>query len=430
MKTILFVHQNFPAQFKFLAPALVRKGYRVAAMTMKKESPAVWEGVELIVYSPARGTTAQVHPWVSDFETKTIRGEACFRAALKLRQEGLLPDVIVAHPGWGESLFLKEVWPQARLGIYCEFFYGARGLDVGFDPEFPATDEGEVCRLRLKNLNNLLHFEIADAGISPTQWQASTFPQPFRDRITVIHDGIDTDAVVPNPGASLRLKSASGQTVTLNRSTEVITFVNRNLEPYRGYHTMMRALPALLARRPQARVLIVGGSDVSYGARPPQGKSWKDIYSAEVRPLISDADWSRVHFVGNLPYAQFVVMLQLSTVHVYLTYPFVLSWSLLEAMSAGCAIVASNTPPLQEAIRHDDTGVLIDFFSPSELTESVCELLEDAPRRAHLGRQARAFARTHYDLASVCLPRQLEWVETLTAVGPLSSGAAKPPPAV
>lgn len=364
MKKILFVHQNFPGQFRSLAPALVRKGYRVVAMTMKRSTPASWGGVELVAYSPSRGTTPQVHPWVSDFETKTIRGEACFRAAMKLRQEGFSPDLILAHPGWGESLFLKDVWPQARLAIYCEFYYGAEGLDVGFDPEFPATDEGDVCRLRLKNLNNLLHFEIADAGISPTHWQASTFPRPFRDRITVIHDGIDTATVAPNPAASLGLRGSSGQTLTLNRSPEVITFVNRNLEPYRGYHTMMRALPELLARRPQARVLVVGGSDVSYGARAPLGKSWKDIYCEEVRPLISDADWSRVHFVGNLPYPQFVLMLQLSTVHVYLTYPFVLSWSLLEAMSVGCAIVASNTQPVQEAIRHNETGLLVDFLVP------------------------------------------------------------------
>ena len=170
----------------------------------------------------------------------------------------------------------------------------------------------------------------------------------------------------------------------------------------------------LLARRPQARVLIVGGSEVSYGARAPLGKSWKEIYCEEVRTLISDADWSRVHFVGNLPYAQFVLMLQLSTVHVYLTYQFVLSWSLLEAMSAGCAIVASDTPPVHEAIRHNDTGLLVDFFSPSQLTDSVCELLEDAPRRAQLGGRARAFAQARYDLASVCLPRQLEWLEALT----------------
>ena len=409
----LFIHQNFPGQFKFLAPALVRKGHRVLAMTLQKGVPSIWDGVELIPYSTARGTTPQVHPWVADFETKTIRGEACFRAALKLREKGFSPDVIVAHPGWGESLFLKDVWPRARLGIYCEFFYKSEGLDVGFDPEFPMTDEGDGCRLRLKNLNNLLHFEVADAGISPTHWQASTFPMPFRDRITVIHDGIDTVAVAPDAQATLSLKSTGGKTVTLDHASEVVTFVNRNLEPYRGFHTMMRALPELLLQRPHAHVVIVGGSDVSYGARPPEGQSWRGIYSAEVRSRISDADWSRVHFVGKVPYPQFLRLLQVSSVHVYLTYPFVLSWSLLEAMSAGCAIVASDTQPLREVLQHGDTGLLIDFFSPEQVTESICALLADASQRARLGGRARDFARSHYDLASICLPRQLEWVQAL-----------------
>jgi glycosyltransferase involved in cell wall biosynthesis len=409
----LFIHQNFPGQFKFLAPALVRKGHRVLAMTLQKGVPSIWDGVEVIPYSTSRGTTPLVHPWVADFETKTIRGEACFRAALKLREQGFSPDVIVAHPGWGESLFLKDVWPRARLGIYCEFFYNSDGLDVGFDPEFPMTDEGDVCRLRLKNLNNLLHFEVADAGISPTQWQASTFPRPFRDRITVVHDGIDTVAVAPDAQATLSLKSANGKTVILDRSSEVVTFVNRNLEPYRGYHTMMRALPELLMRRPDAHVVIVGGSDVSYGARAPEGQSWREIYSVEVRSQISDADWSRVHFVGKVPYAQFLRLLQVSSVHLYLTYPFVLSWSLLEAMSAGCAIVASNTQPVREVITHGGTGLLVDFFSPAQVTESICSLLENADSRARLGGQARDFARSHYDLASICLPRQLDWVQAL-----------------
>ncbi|HZW21313.1 glycosyl transferase family 1, partial [Noviherbaspirillum sp.] len=325
---ILFIHQNFPGQFKFLAPALAAEpGNTVVAMTMQKLKAAEWQGVKLVPYSASRGTTPNVHPWVSDFETKTIRGDACFRAALQLKAKGFTPDVIIAHPGWGESLFVKDVWPQAKLGIYAEFFYHTSGADVGFDPEFPSKDEGDACRLRLKNINNLLHFEIADAGISPTLWQASTFPAPFRSKITVVHDGIDTDAVKPNPGVSLKL---SGN-VALTRQDEVITFVNRNLEPYRGYHIFMRALPELLARRPNARVLIVGGDDVSYGARPESGRKWKDIFAAEVRPKISDADWARVHFLGNIPYEHFIPLLQLSTVHVYHTYPFVLSWSLLEA---------------------------------------------------------------------------------------------------
>lgn len=410
---LLFIHQNFPGQFKFLAPALVQQGHTVVAMTMQKTEAREWQGVKLVPYTATRGTTPKVHPWVSDFETKTIRGEACFRAALKMKAEGFTPDAIIAHHGWGESLFLKEVWPEAKLGIYCEFYYHPHGADVGFDPEFPAKDPGDVCRLRLKNLNNLLHFETADAGISPTHWQASTFPEPFRSQITVIHDGIDTEAVAPNPAVGLTINSD----LRLSRQDEVITFVNRNLEPYRGYHIFMRALPEILKRRPHARVLIVGSDDVSYGARPTVeehgGQKWKDIFIAEVRPQISDADWARVHFLGNIPYQHFIPLLQLSTVHVYLTYPFVLSWSLLEAMSVGCAIVASDTQPLHEAIRHDETGRLVNFFNVTGLTDEVCALLDDPTARQRLGANARAFAQANYDLKTVCLPRQLAWVEGL-----------------
>ena len=410
---ILFIHQNFPGQFKFLAPALAQQGHTVVAMTMQKTEAKEWQGVKLVPYNASRGTTPKVHPWISDFETKTIRAEACFRAALQMKDDGFSPDVIVSHHGWGESLFLKDVWPNAKLAIYCEFYYHPHGADVGFDPEFPVKDEGDVCRLRLKNLNNLLHFEVADAGISPTHWQASTFPEPFRSNITVVHDGIDTEAVAPNAHVSLTLNGS----LTLTKQDEVITFVNRNLEPYRGYHIFMRALPEILKRRPNARVLIVGGDDVSYGARPEGGRKWKDIFASEVRPLISDADWARVHFLGHVPYEHFIPLLQLSTAHVYLTYPFVLSWSLLEAMSAGCAIVASDTQPLREAIKHDDTGRLVDFFDVPGLANEVCALLDDPAARVRLGANARAFAQANYDLKTVCLPRQLQWVQGLVGKG-------------
>lgn len=404
---ILFIHQNFPGQFKFLAPALVQRGHNVVAMTMQKTELGDWQGVKLAPYTANRGTTANIHPWVSDFETKTIRGEACFRAATSIKAQGFIPDLIIAHHGWGESLFLKEVWPEAKLAIYCEFYYHSQGADVGFDPEFPPKDAADVCRLRLKNLNNLLHFEVADAGMSPTHWQASTFPEAFRSKITVVHDGIDTQTLAPNPHVTLTLNG----NLHLTREDEIITFVNRNLEPYRGYHIFMRALPEILNERPNARVLIVGGDDVSYGARPENGQKWKDHFVNEVRPQINDADWARVHFLGNIAYQYFIPLLQLSTVHVYLTYPFVLSWSLLEAMSVGCAIVASDTKPLHEAIRHDETGRLVGFFDIKGLVKEVCALLANPADRQRLGHSARLFAQQNYDLNDVCLPKQLAWVE-------------------
>jgi glycosyltransferase involved in cell wall biosynthesis len=314
-------------------------------------------------------------------------------------------------------LFIKEVWPQAKLAIYCEFFYHPLGADVGFDPEFPPSDPGDACRLRLKNLNNLLHFEVADAGISPTYWQANTFPEAFRSKSTVVHDGLDTETVAPNTGVELTLKKANGQDLRMTRKDEIITFVNRNLEPYRGYHVFMRSLPELLKRRPHAQVLIVGSDDVSYGARPTiaqnGGTKWKDIFANEVRPKIGDADWQRVHFLGHLPYKYFIPLLQLSSVHVYLTYPFVLSWSLLEAMSAGCAIVASDTQPLHEAIQHNQTGRLVNFFDTYSLTHEICTLLDNPAERDRLGANARQFAQETYDLHNVCLPKQLTWVESL-----------------
>ena len=406
---ILFIHQNFPGQFKFLAPALINQGHEVHAMIMQKTEAQSWQGVKLHPYHPSRGTAANIHPWVSDFETKTIRAETCFRKAVELKNDGFSPDLIIAHHGWGESLFLKEVWPKTKLAVYCEFYYHPEDADVGFDPEFPANDITEPCRLRLKNLNNLLHFDIADAGISPTHWQASTFPENFRSKITVIHDGIDTTVVKPNPAITLTING----NLKFTKEDEIITFVNRNLEPYRGYHIFMRALPELLKKRPKARVLIVGGDDVSYGARPKDGRKWKEIFIQEVKDKISNEDWERVHFLGNIPYENFIPLLQLSMVHVYLTYPFVLSWSLLEAMSVGCAIVASDTKPLHEAIKHNETGRMVDFFDTKALNKEICNLLDDPKARQVLGENARAFAMANYDLQKICLPRQLAWVNSL-----------------
>lgn len=416
---LLFIHQNFPGQFKHLAPALSQRGHRVAALTMQKVKETHWQGVELVPYAVTQGSTPGTHPWVVDFETKIIRAEGAFRACLMLKEQGFEPDAIIAHPGWGESLFLKQVWPNAKLGIFCEFFYLAEGADTGFDPEFPVEDAaGNNCRLRLKNLNNYMHFDVADAAIAPTAWQASTFPEPFRSKITVVHDGIDTDAIQPNPKVQLKLRrSGSDVPLTLTRDDEVITFVNRNLEPMRGCHIFLRALPKLLQTRPKAQVIIVGGDGVSYGAKPTMEKngaaSWKEVFTNEVRSQISDDDWARVHFVGQVPYGNFVSLLQLSTVHVYWTYPFVLSWSLIEAMSAGAAIVASDTAPLREVIQHGENGLLVDFFSIDSLVQSVCSLLDNSEKRARFGAAARATAIARYDLKTVCLPKQLSWVEAL-----------------
>ena len=404
---ILFIHQNFPGQYKHLAPLLASRGHQCVALTLKVEKPTTWNKVRIIPYSLPKRDGQKLHPWLVDLDTKVTRGEACYRAARTLKEKGFTPDIILAHPGWGESMFLRDVWPDARLAIYCELYHLADDEHLNFDPEFDKADHGlQSLRIRLKNLNNHLHFPAADAGISPTRFQADTFPAEFRDKITISHDGIDTLTACPKPDVRLTIEDQ----VDVTRNDEVITFVNRNLEPYRGYHIFMRALPRLLRERPNAKILIVGGDEVSYGAAPPKGQTWKQIFLDEARDQIPDDDFARVHFLGRIPYDQFLRLLQVSRVHIYLTYPFVLSWSLMEAMSCSAAIVASGTTPVREVIRHGETGRLVDFFDGQALVDEVCDLLEDETARRSLGVAARALMRDKYDLHSICLPRQLKWL--------------------
>lgn len=401
---ILFIHQNFPGQFKHLAPALAQRGHGVRALAMRADTGL--PGVEHIVYTPARAPSKSVHPWLLDTEVKFARAQAVMDACLAMRAQGYSPDVVIAHPGWGESLFIKAVWPGARLGLYGELYYQADGADMGFDPEFSAPSVQDVCRIQGKNINNLMHAELADGWLSPTRWQADTFPPRIRSRITVAHDGIDTARLVPNPKAFVMLNGNR----KLSFGDEVITFVNRNLEPYRGYHSFMRALPVLQQLRPQARVVIVGADGVSYGSAAPGGATWKSVFLNEVRDRV---DLSRVHFVGTLPYKDFVSLLQVSMVHVYLTYPFVVSWSLLEAMSLGCAVVASDVAPVCEFIEQDVNGRLTSFFDVQALARAVAELIESPVDRARLGAAARASVQGLYDLWQHGLPAQISWVEAL-----------------
>lgn len=410
---ILFIHQNFPGQFKHLAVALAAQGHQAVALTLRVQEPTEWNGVKILPYKILRNHKQQTHPWLLDFDSKVTRAESCYVAARKLAGKGFRPDLIIAHHGWGESLFLRDVWPDVPIGLYCELYHLGEEPHVNFDPEFPSKNPGvEPLRIRLKNVNNHMHFDFAQAGISPTQFQANTFPQPFRDKITVCHDGIDTRALKADPGATFTLEDGR----VLTRDDEIVTFVNRNLEPYRGYHVFMRALPRLLRERPDAQVLIVGGDSVSYGARPPKGQTWKQIFLDEVRDQIPDADWDRVHFLGRIPYKHFTSLLQVARVHLYLTYPFVLSWSLFEAMSCEAAIVASATAPVVEALRHDDTARLVDFFDGDAMVDQTIDLLNDASARERLGKAARAHIVENYDLRTRCLPRQLEWVTDLSQV--------------
>ena len=410
MARFLFVHQNFPAQFRALAPALVEAGHHVVALSTRADMPPLWRGVRVVIHRhQTDGVAAQTHRWARDFHTKVIRGEAVYRIACLLKAQGFEPDAIVAHPGWGEGLFLADVWPKARIGLYCEYFYSHSGNDVGFDPEFAAKDPGEACRVRMKNVGNLVQLDAAACGIAPTRWQAQTFPAPFRDTITICHDGIDTAAVAPR--ATARLALPGGRVLT--REDAVVTFVNRNLEPYRGYHVLMRALPAILAANPQAHIAIIGGDGVSYGPPPPAGSTWKSIFLAEVAGAI---DAGRVHFLGRVDYERYLDVLNVSRAHVYLSYPFVLSWSMLEAMSLGCTVIASDTAPVREVIEDGRTGHLVDFFDRAGLADRVSAVLAaGGAERAAIGTRARATIIERYDLETRCRPGQMAWAQALPA---------------
>jgi len=401
---ILFVHQNFPAQYRHVAAALARTpGWEVVALgdTLNiKQRPAI-PGVRLAGYGTPATASPHTHHYVKSLESAVRRGQMVVRACLELKKRGFVPNAIYAHPGWGEALFLKEVFPEARLTLYCEFYYRAKGGDVGFDPEFPATLD-DLCRVRIKNAASLLSLEAADSGISPTRWQRDAFPRFFRERITHVHEGVDTELLKPEPKAEVVL---AGKHVTLTPRDEVITYVARNLEPYRGFHVFMRALPEILRRRPNARVLIVGGDGVSYGAQLPKGETYKKQLLAEVA---KDLDMNRVHFLGKVPYGTLVRIYQISSAHVYLTYPFVLSWSVLEAMSAGCPVVASRTAPVEEVISNGNNGFLTDFFDKDALVARVEEVLARGKEISKVRERARRTVVENYDLRRVCLPRHLK----------------------
>lgn len=403
---ILFVHQNFPGQFLHLAPALAARGHQVAALTDEANARPAPEGVTLWRYRspPAPPDPAAVRLG-GTFARMTDRALVAARAARQLRsRHGYVPDLIFGHPGWGETLFLREVWPEARLIVYAEFYYASRGLDVGFDPEFGPVTDDRAFGVIARQAHQALAMAQADAAVAPTRFQADTFPACFRDRIAVLHDGIDTDRLRPDPAARFTLPSGR----VLAPGDEVLTFVNRNLEPYRGAHVFLRSLPAVLAARPQVQVVIVGGDGVSYGAAPPGGGSWRAALTAELGDRL---DPDRVHFVGRLPYSAFVALMQVARVHCYLTVPFVLSWSALEAMAAGALLVGSDTAPVAEAVENGRTGRLVPFPDPAALAAALIDSLAHPDRDAPLRAAARARMVRDYDLRRVCLPRLIAFVE-------------------
>ena len=417
---ILFIHQNFPGQFVHLAQELVRLGCEVKALAIERRP--VPEGVDVRRYEVRAGTVLPREDVASDMEVKTRRALACAAAMRQLASEGFRPALIVAHPGWGESLFCKDVWPDAVLVAYGEFFYQADGADYGFDPEFNQPGVDGRMRLRMRNTALLHAYQAADAILCPTEWQRSCLPREFQAKAAVIFDGVDTRVVRPEPNAFIRLGRTGLQ---LRREDSVLTFVNRNLEPYRGFHIFMRALPEILARNPRTRCVIVGDDAVSYGTPPPAHRNWREAMLDEVGSRLP-AD--RIHFVGRVAYADYLRLLQVSTCHAYLTYPFVLSWSCIEALAAGCRVAGSATPPVREVIAPGHNGLLFDFFDVPGLARTVSDVLQDPRAYDPLAETAVREAQAKYDLETACKPRQVQWLAALLerGGGPSDSGGRSP----
>ena len=407
---LLFVHQAFPGQYIHILRALAAEGrHELVGLGIEETNEELPASVTYYRYGLRRGNQPGLHPWVQDLETKVLRGEACGIAANQLKENGFTPDLICGHPGWGELLFLKDIWPSTPLLTYQEFFYNARGFDFDFDLEFQKHPNwAESGSLRMKTANQLLNLQASTWSITPTRFQRSTYPTEWQKRISVIHDGIDTSKACPNPDTKA-VKLADGTTIT--SEDNLVTFVNRSLEPYRGCHTMIRAIPYLQELNPDTKILIVGSTTgVSYGSPCPNSE-WKEVFLSEIE---GKYDPNKVHFAGKIPYEDFIPILQMSKVHVYLTYPFVLSWSLLEAMSCECAIVGSSTAPVQDVIKHGHNGLLVNFFDPQNLANTIAELLHNRPLAKQLGMAARETVLKDYEL-NECVKHQIALIELVAS---------------
>ncbi len=398
---ILFVHQGFPGQYRYIIRALAQQGvHRLVALGIEPLAEELPKGIQYIRYSLKRGNAVDVHPLAAETEAKVIRGEACATAAAQLRNSGFIPDLICCHPGWGESLFLKDIWPTSPMICYQEFYYQAFNSDHDFDLEIQGKPDWlELSRLRMKTANTLLHLNLADWNITPTRFQLSTFPSGLASRFSVIHDGVDLSLIDSITPSSVKLSTG----LCLNPGDEVITFVNRRVEPYRGCHTLIRAIPLIQQLCPNAHLVIIGDLDgASYG-RPPASGRWCDIFLKEIS---GQYDPSRVHFTGTLGYQAYLSLMRISKCHIYLTYPFVLSWSLMEAMAFGLPIVGSSTAPVKELITHGKTGLLVDFFDSSALADSVHEIISDPKFADSLGSSAKQLIRSKYTIEQ-CVPLHL-----------------------
>jgi glycosyltransferase involved in cell wall biosynthesis len=388
---ILIIHQNMPGQYKHIAPALAKDPENEVVFITAPGRPDI-PHVQKIEFKVEGEVRKDTHKYLIPFQRAIYAGQEVWRVCKKLKDAGFTPDVICSHPGWGDALFVKDIFPDSPMLSFLEFYYRTFGADMHFDPkDKPTPDDGP--RVRIKNSNNILSLEACDWGISPTKWQASQNPKEFLPKISVIHDGVDTDFIQPKKISNLKLPDGK----VIPDDAEIVTYLARNFEPYRGSSTAIRAAKKVVDERPNAHAIIWGGDEVSYG-KENQGKK---SYREELIDELGIHDHERIHFFGRQPYAKMIEMLQRADVHIYLTVPFVLSWSMIEAMAAGCAIVGSSTQPVQEVIKNGYNGLLADFFSPDDIAEKVCQLLDDPIKRQEIKINARKTVEELYALKNL-----------------------------
>jgi glycosyltransferase involved in cell wall biosynthesis len=370
---VLFVHRHGPGQFVHLAEHLASRGVAVTLLCETSDRPM--RGVRVVKHRTVGPKLAR-QSWV---EYQLRVGTRAAEVMDRLKREEGEPDLIYGHVGWGSLLFARDLFPRTPIAGYCEFFYQAKGADVGFDPAHPTTFP-DTARLKARNFAQTTTLPNLDLGISPTRWQKSLYPRVFSRRIGVVHDGIDTGFCHPDPDATFGLPGGR----QLKAGDRVVTFAARNLEPYRGFPQFMRAAASLAKTDPKVIFVVAGGDGTSYGRPPSPGKTWRQVLMAE-----TGIDPRRIHFVGTLAHPDLIRLFQVSAAHIYLTYPFVLSWSMLEAMASGVLLVGSATQPVREFVEEGKNGLLVPFFDVEALTRRIAEALDGGAKLSPLRSAAR-----------------------------------------
>jgi len=397
---VLFLHRYFPAQYRHLAAALAADpANEVRFVAAEREAEPADPRVRLSLYTPSRAAHPTTHHYLQFAENAVLHGQAAFRQMRALAAEGFLPDVICAHAGFGAGMFAGDAFPGVPVLAYAEWFYRARNSDADFLPDAQVGDD-DACRLRLRNAGILVELAAATRIVCPTRFQRDQFPPGIRERIEVLHDGVDTDYFAPGPAAAV-------PGLAIPEGAPLVTYATRGLDPYRGFPQFMRAAAILLRQHPGLHVAVAGEDKVFYGAAAPAGETWRSHMQKELPEL----DLGRVHFLDALSLADYRALLRRSTAHVYLTVPFVLSWSLIEAMAIGAAIVASDTEPVREAVRHGHEGLLAPFASPEAIAARIGEILSTESLRADLSRAARMAALARYSRKSL-LPQHVSVIES------------------